>query len=96
MYRATKEELGEMIARMESYCHSPIIVSLFDFTGTWSRPWRENGYRVIQIDLELGLDIYDWDYTVLDNVYGIIAAPPCTDHTVSCNRHSAWICPDIF
>jgi len=28
-----------------------IILSLFDYTGNWSRPYRENGYEVIQIDM---------------------------------------------
>lgn len=58
------------------------ILSLFDLTGNWSRPYKENGYNVIQIDLQLGQDILTWDYTKIENVYGILAAVPCTDFAV--------------
>ena len=33
------------------------IVSVFDFSGEWSRPYAENGYEVIQIDIKKGKDI---------------------------------------
>ena len=54
------------------------ILSLFDFSGNWSKPYRDNGYHVYQIDIKHGIDILDWE---LDNkqVHGILAAPPCTD-----------------
>lgn len=39
-----------------------IILSLFDLTGNWSRPYKENGYEVIQVDIQLGIDILNWDY----------------------------------
>jgi site-specific DNA-cytosine methylase len=55
------------------------ILSLFDFSGRWSDPYRNNGYHVIQIDSKLDFDILDFDVSLLDNVYGILAAPPCTD-----------------
>lgn len=29
-----------------------VILSLFDLTGNWSRPWKEKGYQVIQIDIQ--------------------------------------------
>lgn len=58
------------------------ILSLFDLTGNWSRPYKENGYNVIQIDLQLGQDILTWDYAKIENVYGILAAVPCTDFAV--------------
>lgn len=58
------------------------ILSLFDYTGNWSKPYRENGYNVIQVDLQRGQDILTWDYTKIDNVYGILAAVPCTDFAV--------------
>ncbi len=60
-----------------------IILSLFDRTGTWSRPWSENGFEVIQVDIENGIDILNWDFTIIprSNVYGILAAPPCTHFT---------------
>lgn len=65
------------------------ILSLFDLTGNWSRPWRENGYNVIQIDIQLGQDILTWDYTKIDNVYGILAACPCTDFALSGAKYFA-------
>lgn len=35
-----------------------IIVSLFDYSGEWSRPYREAGYTVIQFDKQLdGIDL---------------------------------------
>lgn len=62
-----------------------IIISLFDYSGEWSKWYRINGFRVIQIDIKLGLSIYDFDYKSIarDLVKGIIAAPPCTDFSVS-------------
>lgn len=68
-----------------------IILSLFDLTGNWSKPWRENGYKVIQIDIQLGTDILNWDYTQIpkNQAYGILAACPCTDFALSGARHFA-------
>lgn len=62
-----------------------IILSLFDLTGNWSRPYRENGFEVVQVDLQNGIDILTWDYKSIDKdkVYGILAAIPCTDYAVS-------------
>lgn len=64
---------------------SPIVISLFDYSGEWSLHYRKAGYRVIQIDTKLGIDIFAWDYRAIrkDLVKGILAAPPCTDFTVS-------------
>jgi len=59
---------------------------LFDYSGNWPKPYKENGYEVIQIDLKLGHDILTLDPTSLDDlmpIYGILAAPPCTDFSVS-------------
>lgn len=68
-----------------------IIVSLFDFTGNWSNPYKENGYEIIQIDIQKGIDILTWDYTKVprDSVYGVLAACPCTDFALSGARHFA-------
>lgn len=57
-----------------------IILDLCGGTGSWSRPYREAGYDVRLITLP--------DYDVLtyeppENVYGILAAPPCTDFASS-------------
>jgi len=68
-----------------------IILSLFDYTGNWSRPYRENGYEVIQIDIQHGTDIMFWNYKAIprERVFGILAAVPCTDFAISGARHFA-------
>lgn len=52
-----------------------IILDLCGGTGAWSRPYKENGYIIINVDIKLGLDIRT--YEPPNNVYGILAAPPC-------------------
>ena len=56
-----------------------IILDLCGGTGSWSRPWQLNGYDVRIITLPA--------YNVLtyeppDNVWGALAAPPCTEFSV--------------
>ena len=52
-----------------------IILDLCGGTGAWSRPYKEAGYDVRLITLPE----YDvLNYTPPENVYGILAAPPCT------------------
>jgi len=55
-----------------------IILDLCGGTGSWSKPYKEAGYDVRLITLP--------DYNVLtykppENVYGIFAAPPCTEYS---------------
>lgn len=59
----------------------PAILSLFDYSGNWSAPYKEAGYDVYQIDIKHDIDILTIKYEdiVNKNVYGILAAPPCTD-----------------
>lgn len=66
-----------------------IILSLFDLTGNWSNPYKKNGYKVIQVDIQLGIDILTWNYKEIpkNKVYGILAACPCTDFALSGARH---------
>ena len=54
------------------------IISLFDYTGIWSRPYVEAGYDVMRVDRQLGQDIYDLEPPG-SPVRGIIMQPPCTD-----------------
>lgn len=55
-----------------------VILSLCDFTGNWSKPYREDdSYKVITVDIKHGQDVRlfhkpEWQ------VHGILAAPPCT------------------
>lgn len=78
-----------------------IVLSLFDHTGNWSRPWEEAGYQVIRFDIQDNPEIGDvnafgagffgeWfsDFDGLD-VYAILAACPCTEFAVSGARHFA-------
>lgn len=58
------------------------ILSLFDYTGNWPRYFRENGFDVIQVDIKRGIDILAWEPPE-GEVFGILAAPPCTDFSVS-------------
>jgi len=53
-----------------------IILSLCGGTGAWERPYKDAGYEVINVTLP------EYDvrtYIPPINVYGILAAPPCTE-----------------
>jgi len=52
-----------------------IILDLCGGTGGWSKPYSENGYDVRIVTLPEN-DVRD--YVAPKNVYGILAAPPCT------------------
>ena len=64
---------------------SKVILSLFDFSGRWSGPYREAGYEVFQVDLKHGIDVLDLQPQDLpfEELHGILAAPPCTDFASS-------------
>lgn len=64
-----------------------IILSLFDHSGNWSRPYREAGFDVVQVDKKLGIDILTWDYTKIPNVNICLIACPCTDYALSGAKH---------
>lgn len=67
-----------------------LLISLFDLTGNASRPYRENGWHVIQVDQQLGTDIMDWNYKGLAaRKIVVIAMCPCTDYAVSGAKHFA-------
>lgn len=56
-----------------------IILDLCGGTGSWSKPYKEAGYDVRVITLPE----YDvLTYTPPSNVWGILAAPPCTEFSV--------------
>ena len=52
-----------------------VILDLCGGTWSWSKPYKDNGYTVINVDIKLGIDIRT--YKPPKNVYGILAAPPC-------------------
>ena len=71
-----------------------LLISLFDYTGNASRPYKEAGWDVVQIDIKLGTDILTWNpikalglYNKPLPVTGIIAMIPCTDYALSGAKH---------
>src|ERR1700723_1736344 len=60
--------------------HLPkLIVSLFDYSGIWSKPYKDAGYDVFQVDIQHGIDIHIPFMLRLEGERGVLAAPPCTD-----------------
>ena len=60
------------------------ILDLCGGTGSWSKPYKEAGYDVYIVTLP---DNDVRNYTPPENVYGILAAPPCTDFS---NSGARW------
>ncbi len=52
------------------------IISIGDYTGIWSDPYKEAGYNVVRVDIELGQDVRLFKFS--GNAHGVIAQPPCT------------------
>jgi hypothetical protein len=75
-----------------------VVLSLFDLTGEWSRPWEEAGYQVYRFDIQNDPEVGDVNnfsveffsdlFSSFDgaDVYAILAACPCTDFASSGNR----------
>ena len=61
------------------------LLSLYDFTGNWSEPYRKNGWSVTMIDIKTGTDILTWDYRQYSRTHfsGLLAAQPCTAYSGS-------------
>ena len=71
------------------------VVSLFDYSGVWCRPWFEAGYNVLQIDIQHGADVLDiandpptwFDENVSgvdwNGIHMVLAACPCTEFASS-------------
>jgi len=70
---------------------SKIILDLCGGTGSWSKPYRDAGYDVRIITFPEH-DVRD--YAPPENVYGILAAPPC-DHFSVMRCNTAKIPRDI-
>lgn len=76
-----------------------ILLSLYDHSGNQSRPYRENGWEIEQIDIKHGRDIMDFEPGEWMQKYlhrpmahhlptvGILAPIPCTCYALSGNRH---------
>lgn len=78
-----------------------VVLSLFDKSGAWSRPWEEAGYQVFRFDIQscpevgdvnkFGSGFFgDWfaDFDGMD-IHAVLAACPCTDFASSGARHFA-------
>jgi hypothetical protein len=59
-----------------------IILDLCGATGAWSRPYKKAGYDVRLVTLP-ECDVRT--YKPPENVYGILAAPPCTEFSFAKN-----------
>lgn len=81
------------------YIEQRLIISIYDYTGEWARPYIEAGYPVLLWDLKHEGDIVKNWGTLIANIesaieagyfpYGLLAAPPCTDFAVSGAKHFA-------
>lgn len=63
-----------------------VVFSIFDASGSWSQPFRDAGYTVLQYDAQLGDDIIE-NFPIADvlevqadgkEVVGVLSACPCT------------------
>lgn len=66
------------------------LLSLFDYSGTWSEPYFNAGWNVHQWDIKLdellninSIDLAETALELFEDVDGILAAVPCTDFAVS-------------
>lgn len=77
----------------------PVVISLCDHSGNWSKPFMDNGYEVVTVDIKetphkhpnrthIVSDVRLWkfDERLKGRVVGVLAAPPCTDFSLSCTR----------
>jgi len=63
------------------------VLSLFDYSGIWSKPYLDNNYNVIRIDIKNGINLLNWDYKQLQKVNVCLIAFPCTDYALSGAKH---------
>lgn len=71
-----------------------VILSFFDTTGTWANPYALAGYDVRAMDIKEGFDVMDMSVQFLEDtfggfdgeIYGILAACPCTTFANSGTR----------
>lgn len=82
---ASRQGRGESWGR--NACRT--VISLFDASGVLAQPWVDAGYNVVTYDLQTGGDISQFDAENLleqhgnDDVWAILAQPPCTDFASS-------------
>jgi hypothetical protein len=64
------------------------LISIYDRSGHWPYYYFQNGWDVINWDIYFNLDINiikdaETALDLFEDVHGILAAPPCTDFTIS-------------
>lgn len=70
-----------------------IILDLCSGSGAWSKPYQENDdYSVICVTLP---DCDVRTYVPPEDVYGILAAPPCTEFSMAKNFHGTKVKRDF-
>lgn len=79
--------------------NNKLIVSVYDYTGNWAKPYIDAGYAVILWDYKVEGCILERFGTFLEKIYeaidagyqphGVLFAPPCTDITSA----AAWTWP---
>lgn len=62
-----------------------IILDLCGGTGAWSKPYADAGYKVINVTLP-AYNVLHYIDIMPDDVYGILAAPPCTMFSLARTR----------
>jgi len=68
--------------QLSYYNSDKLILSLCDFSGAWSKPYFDAGYDVRRVDILTGQDVRL--LTIPEKpIYGVLAAPPCTDFSAS-------------
>jgi hypothetical protein len=73
-----------------------LILSLYDYTGAWAKPYIDAGYAVQLWDKKVEgciLENFSWLCSIIEEciengmeLYGVLAAPPCDDAAVSGSR----------
>lgn len=72
-----------------------IILDLCGGTGAWSRPYAEAGYDVRLITLP-DYDVRTYQRQRFEVIWGVLAAPPCTEFAVSGARWWATKPPELL
>lgn len=73
-----------------SFKEERLIISLYDYTGEWAKPYIDAGYPVMLWDKKIEGDILESFSFLLNTIehsgfypYGFLFAPPCDDFAVS-------------
>jgi hypothetical protein len=66
------------------------LLNIFSGTGSVSKPWKEAGHQVIDLDIDNSFnpvilqDILEWNYKELPWIPDVIwSSPPCTEYSIA-------------